>query len=139
MSGNGFASVVMIALRVITKAAFSDSASGLRISAYIFFLSSILICIACLFAHRHVVIRHPLFQTSLDPESPLIDNALPHIPPTGVGALYLSLADKLKTPAALLFIFNVVVYTLFPGVISDVKARSGFGKWLLSEDIVSAR
>ncbi len=132
VGGQGFAAVFTVALRAVTKAMLTDSSDGLRISAAIFFLSAAVICLACLLVQRCIIIPHPLFaeqphscsetvlvpETASDKESDLLVS--------DGDSRYMEVAQKLKAASLLLLLFNVVTYTLFPGVISDVEVRLPF-------------
>ena len=134
VGGQGFAAVFTVGLRAVTKAMLTDSRDGLRISAAIFFLSAAAICLACLLVQRCIIIPHPLFaeRSDSDSEGSLIpgtpSDKESDLPENDGDSRFLEVVQKLKAAILPLLLFNVVTYTLFPGVISDVQVSSPFGR-----------
>jgi equilibrative nucleoside transporter 1/2/3 len=54
MAGNGWSGLVVCAIRIFTKAIFNTDDAGYSKSAYMFFGSSSLVCMACIFAYIFV-------------------------------------------------------------------------------------
>lgn len=116
----------VILLRMVTKAAFTDSGNGLRISACIFFLASSILCFLCFIVQKCVIMHHPLIDDApLSPETPLLDAALEDQSNKCFEFLpseHRRVIKKLKVSIFSLVLIYFVTLTIFPGVPSDVEA-----------------
>lgn len=131
LTGFGFSSVFGVSLRAITKAAFTDSSDGLRISAYTFFFSASLMCLGCLVAQRCIVVPAPILkERPQDEERPLIKEASEERQNAqtlwyqGFVRDYANVVGRLKLPIFNMVAIFSVTLTIFPGVPSDVKVNA---------------
>ena len=76
LRGDGFSALIAVALRALTKAAFTDSNDGLRLSASIFFVVASSICIASFVAHRYIIVWHTTFEYQSLPKNDIEDRPL---------------------------------------------------------------
>lgn len=124
LAGEGCAGLFIALLRVLTKAAFTQSRNGLRNSAFVFFFISAFICLLSVLACYFIVLRHPMmtyyksFKLSELDEERLIPSSTPE------EEVNLSIVKRLKLPVVLLALIFSVTLTIFPGITEDVEVST---------------
>ena len=117
--------IVSVSLRAITKAIFTDSTEGLRISACIFFFLAVALSLLCIVVHRFVIMTDPLFQYQqmTDAEQQQDAQSAPETQELSKVTLndVWRVASKIKMANLNMVINAVVTLTIYPGVPSDVE------------------
>ena len=135
-SGGGAAAIFVTLLRMLCKAALTNSPDGLRISASVFFLTSAFICFACFLVQRCVIMPHPIFQDSAlltsssesdHSDSPSIDDDAS----SPFSFLHFHVLRNLRLSLLSLIFLYITTTIMFPGVPADAEVT------LSSHDVTS--
>ena len=129
MRGDGFSALIAVALRALTKAAFTDSNDGLRLSASIFFFVASSICIASLAAHRCIIVRHITFEYRSLPKNdiddlPLAENGKPETRPEHsqtTGSSWWQAVLTLRMACLTVFVTSLVTLAIYPALPAEVE------------------
>ena len=115
-------------MRVITKAALTQSSNDLRTSAFLFFSLTVIICIVALFLQRQIMISHPLcLSLSQDSEQPFLESDgleienPPVLPDRSSVKSWLTTASEIKVACFCIALNAAFTLAIYPGILSDVE------------------
>ena len=131
LRGSGLASLITAVLRILTKAAFTDSPDSLRLSACVFYVTSALICWMCMFIHRKIIVPHPVWQeaTRTDERQPLLqesrldDGVSRSLWSRMVESPWMKTGNKIKLASLCMFLTMFSQLAIFPGILTDIEVR----------------
>ena len=131
MRGRGLSLLGTAVVRLVTKAAFTDSANSLRLSACVFYVASALFCWICLFIHRQIIVPHPVWQddTNTDERQSLLqersrDDGVPQsLWSRIVESPWMKTGMKIRLAIYCMFLTTFSQLVVFPGILTDIEVR----------------
>ena len=127
--GSALSSMITVVIRLVTKAALTDSPDSLRLSACVFYVTSALICCVCLFIHRQIIVPHPVWQeaTRTDERQSLLQESRPD---DGVSrslwsriveSPWIKTGRKIRLATLCTFLTAFTQLVIFPGILTDIE------------------
>ena len=131
MRGCGLSLLSTAVVRLVTKAAFTDSPNSLRLSACVFYVASALFCWICLFIHRQIIVPHPVWQEaamaderqSLLQESSRDDGMSQSLWSRIVESPWIRTGTKIRLAIFCMFLTTFTQLVIFPGILTDIEVR----------------
>ena len=131
MRGCGLSLLSTAVVRLVTKAAFTDSPNSLRLSACVFYVASAFFCWLCLFIHRQVIVPHPVWQddTNTDERQSLLlqegcqdNNGLSKsLWSRIVESPWVRTGTKIRLAIFCMFLTSFTQLVIFPGILTDIE------------------
>lgn len=123
MSGSGFAGVIAILLRVITKVALPQTPEGLRTSGMLFFILSAAIMIVCAISF-YALLRLPVTQHNLSNYFRIKNTDNARLVGSNSEATISQIVPKIWKDGLAVILTFFISLSLFPGITSLVKSNS---------------
>lgn len=120
LSGASMAVVVLVTLRSITKAIFSDSLKGLRIGACVFFTAAFVFCLTALLILKYAIFPKVNLSDSSEIES-LISGGANDATQKPIKERVFDVLHQLRLSIFNLLNSGAVIFLVIPGAISDVQ------------------
>ncbi|GMH42104.1 hypothetical protein BSKO_10023 [Bryopsis sp. KO-2023] len=146
-SGTAASGLLISFLRIATKLALPDTTKGLRVSTTIYFLTSAMICFACLMIHSKILPTLPFVKfykekadradqdqkgisfTENDGDNGIEADDVGLVSKSRKGRDYVQVTRKMLHPVIALMMMYLVTLTIFPGVPAEDVHSKVLGDW----------
>ncbi|KAK9832590.1 hypothetical protein WJX81_002002 [Elliptochloris bilobata] len=133
VAGTAMSGILVSVLRVITKAAYSDTRQGLRVAAAAYFGVAAFFVLACFFLFAFVLPRLPFIKqqqrAASEAQQDVSDLAIGD-QDQKLGATSLrGMGRAMWVLAATIVLIYVVTLAIFPGVLAEDVSNSWLGSW----------